>query len=60
MASLRGTFMATTAPLDRFIADNALLDPESADGFLEPLNKRRLWKTWRDGRARSRRLKGRR
>ena len=36
--------------LDKFIADNELLDPESADAFLEPLHKRSLWKSWRKGR----------
>ena len=40
--------------LDKFIADNELLDPESADAFLEPLNKRSLWKSWRKGRAKIR------
>lgn len=36
-------------PLDAFIADNELLDPESPDGFLEPLSKRGLWKSWAAG-----------
>lgn len=36
-------------PLDEFIADNELLDPEAADRFLEPLSKRGLWKTWAKG-----------
>lgn len=36
-------------PLDEFIAGNELLDPEHADGFFEPLNKRSLWKSWRKG-----------
>ncbi len=33
-------------PLDRFIAENELLDPENADGFLEPLAQRGLRKHW--------------
>lgn len=36
-------------PLDRFIADNELLDPESADGFLDPIANRGLRKHWREG-----------
>lgn len=40
--------------LDKFIADNELLDPENADGFLEPLHKRSLWKSWRKGRKKLR------
>lgn len=36
-------------PLDGFIADNELLDPENPGDFLEPLNQRGLWKTWRKG-----------
>jgi len=36
-------------PLDKFIADNELLDPDHPDGFLEPINKRSLWKSWRKG-----------
>lgn len=36
-------------PLDRFIADNELLDPESADGFLDPIGERGLRKHWRQG-----------
>lgn len=45
--------------LDKFIADNELLDPESADAFLEPLNQRSLWKSWRKGRAKIRARLGR-
>ena len=44
---------------DKFIADNELLDPESADAFLEPLNERSLWKSWRKGRAKIRARLGR-
>ncbi len=40
--------------LDKFIADNELLDPEHADGFLEPLEQRSIWKSWREGRNRLR------
>jgi phosphatidylserine/phosphatidylglycerophosphate/cardiolipin synthase-like enzyme len=48
-------------PLDKFIADNELLDPEHADGFLEPLERRSIWKSWREGRKRLRvRMKRRR
>jgi phosphatidylserine/phosphatidylglycerophosphate/cardiolipin synthase-like enzyme len=36
-------------PLDRFIADNELLDPENADGFLDPIGERGLRKHWRQG-----------
>ena len=35
--------------LDRFIADNELLDPDAADGFLEPWKRRGLWKGWQQG-----------
>lgn len=45
--------------LDKFIADNELLDPESADAFLEPLHKRSIWKSWRKGRQRLRARMGR-
>lgn len=38
-------------PLDKFIADNELLDPESADGFMEPLRERGLRKHWLQGKA---------
>jgi phosphatidylserine/phosphatidylglycerophosphate/cardiolipin synthase-like enzyme len=38
-------------PLDKFIADNELLDPEHPDDFLEPLSERGLKKTWRKGLA---------
>lgn len=44
-------------PFDKFIADNELLDPEHADGFLEPLHERGLRKQWnrvRGWRGRSR------
>ncbi len=36
-------------PLDSFIAENELLDPESADGFLDPISERGLRKHWRRG-----------
>ncbi len=36
-------------PLDKFIADNELLDPESADGFLDPIGERGLRKHWHEG-----------
>lgn len=36
-------------PLDTFIADNELLDPDHPDGFLEPISKRSIWKSWREG-----------
>ena len=39
-------------PLDKLIAENELLDPEHAEGFLEPLQQRGLRKRWREGRAR--------
>lgn len=38
--------------LDKLIAENELLDPEHAEGFLEPLQQRGLRKRWREGRAR--------
>ncbi len=42
-------------PLDKFVADNELLDPESADRFLEPLNRRGLRKHWHRGKEMLRR-----
>jgi len=36
-------------PLGRFIADNELLDPESADAILDPLAERGLRKHWHEG-----------
>ncbi len=45
---------------EKLIAENELLDPEHADGFLEPLSERGLRKRWREGRQRiSERLKRR-
>lgn len=44
-------------PLDKFIADNELLDPESPEAMLEPLHKRGLWKSWKEGFRRSRALR---
>lgn len=38
-------------PLDEFIANNELMDPEHAAGFLEPLSKRGLRKSWAKGKA---------
>lgn len=43
-------------PLDSFIADNELLDPENAEGFLDPISERGLRKHWREG---LRRMRGR-
>lgn len=43
---------------EKMIAENELLDPEHADGFLEPLSERGLRRRWREGRQRiARRLK---
>lgn len=39
-------------PLDQFIAEKELLDPEHADGFFEPLARRGLRRRWREGRQR--------
>jgi len=36
-------------PLEQYVADNELLDPESPDAFLEPVAKRGLWHSWRQG-----------
>jgi phosphatidylserine/phosphatidylglycerophosphate/cardiolipin synthase-like enzyme len=46
-------------PLDQFIAEKELLDPENADAFLDPIGERGLRKSWSKGRAwiRSRRGK---
>jgi phosphatidylserine/phosphatidylglycerophosphate/cardiolipin synthase-like enzyme len=45
---------------EKMIAENELLDPEHANGFLEPLSERGLRKRWREGRRRiSERLKRR-
>lgn len=38
-------------PLDAFIADNEILDPESVDGFLDPMAERGLRKRWMQGKA---------
>lgn len=46
-------------PLDEFIADNELMDPETADGFLEPLGQRGLRKNWMKGKAMINRRLGR-
>lgn len=37
---------------EKLIAENELLDPEHANGFLEPLAERGLRKRWREGRMR--------
>jgi phosphatidylserine/phosphatidylglycerophosphate/cardiolipin synthase-like enzyme len=47
-------------PFDKLIAENELLDPEHAEGFLEPLQQRGLRKRWREGRARIAKRLGRR
>ncbi len=47
-------------PLDQFIADNELLDPEHPDAFFETLHKRGLRKRWREGLTRLRGRLGRR
>lgn len=39
-------------PLDKFIADNELLDPDTPAAFLEPIHRRGLRKNWRKGAAR--------
>jgi phosphatidylserine/phosphatidylglycerophosphate/cardiolipin synthase-like enzyme len=36
-------------PLEAFIADNELLDPEHPGDFLEPISQRSIWKSWRKG-----------
>ncbi|RJF93935.1 phospholipase D-like domain-containing protein [Sphingomonas cavernae] len=41
--------MEKPGPLEEFIADNELLDPETADGFFEPLATRGIWKGWQKG-----------
>lgn len=46
--------------VDKLIADNELLDPESPDGFFEVTTKRSLWQNWREGAARLRRRTRRR
>lgn len=33
-------------PFDKFIAENELLDPENAEGFLDPISERGLRKRW--------------
>lgn len=44
--SLEPLDLVKPGPLDTFIAENELLDPESADGFLDPLAERGLRKRW--------------
>jgi hypothetical protein len=34
--------------IETFIADNEILDPEHPDAFFEALDKRGLWKKWRE------------
>jgi len=46
-------------PLDEFIAENELLDPESPDAFFEPMSKRGLRKHWAEGKAWFRARRGR-
>jgi phosphatidylserine/phosphatidylglycerophosphate/cardiolipin synthase-like enzyme len=36
-------------PLETIIAENELLDPEDPEAFLEPIDQRSIWKTWRTG-----------
>lgn len=36
-------------PMDEFIADNELFDPESPDAFLDPISERGLRKRWQQG-----------
>ena len=43
--------------LDKFIADNEILDPKSADGFFEPMSQRGLFKGFR---RRIKEMRGRR
>jgi phosphatidylserine/phosphatidylglycerophosphate/cardiolipin synthase-like enzyme len=47
-------------PLDAFIADNQLLDPERPESMFEPLSRRSIWSGWRGGREMLRRRMGRR
>lgn len=58
--TLRPLDLEKPGPLDQFIADNELLDPEDADGFFEPLHKRGLRMRWREGIARLKRRRWRR
>lgn len=46
-------------PLEQYIADNELLDPAEADGFLEPMSQRGLRKHWAQGLSWIRRRKTR-
>lgn len=39
-------------PFEQLIADKELLDPEHADGFLEPFAERGLKRRWREGKVR--------
>ncbi len=43
--------LAKPGPFDQFIADNELLDPANADGFFEPLGRRSIWRSWRQGKS---------
>lgn len=47
-------------PLDKFVADNELLDPESPDALLDPISERGLRKHWHKGLKRMRGIKTRR
>ncbi len=58
--SLRTLEIEEPDGLDKFIADNELLDPKSADGFFEPMSQRGLFKGFRRRIAEARgRRKGR-
>lgn len=46
-------------PFDQFIADNEVLDPESADKLLDPIGERGIRKHWREGVRRIRLRRGR-
>ncbi len=45
--SLRTLEVEEPDGLDKFIADNEILDPKSADGFFEPMSRRGLFKGFR-------------
>jgi phosphatidylserine/phosphatidylglycerophosphate/cardiolipin synthase-like enzyme len=47
-------------PFEKLIAENELLDPEHAEGFLEPLAERGLRRRWREGKMRIAKRLGRR
>ncbi|WP_397475425.1 phospholipase D-like domain-containing protein [Pusillimonas sp.] len=47
--TLEALDLITPGPLEQYIADNELLDPEDAEGFLEPMSQRGLRKHWAQG-----------